>query len=275
MANTPVRRKRGIIFELGKDVPTPSKKTKIDMSKLAVGRIDPVPMPPVLRSKFKVNPGSWVATDIGTHRFVHSCDWHDGEFGHQRKVGADCLQSTRVVQVGVAFGSGLLAEPQVKSMIVMPDGFVIDPEAEEKHGIKHNYACEHGLPIGEVLVQVFSIVKAICGNEGRVCSHHLEFDAGILAAEMKRLELNDMAEEWACFVRNGLCTMDQDIGQWIRKHIGMNHMHRNVPLGLAEAMEIILPDHADELLRHHHDAGIDAHMHWLLARELNVRAHTG
>ncbi len=94
----------------------------------------------------------------------------------------------------------------------------------------------------------------------------------ILAEEMKRLELADMAEAWRDVVRRGVCTMDPHIGHWMRKQMGVADANPwIIPIRLTDAFRALLPEHRS-LLDGHHDAGNDCQMHWLLAREVEARA---
>jgi hypothetical protein len=52
-------------------------------------------------------------------------------------------------------------------------------------------------------------------------AHHLEFDAGVLAKEMLHAGFGDRRTEWLAIARAGLCTMDPDIGAWVRECTGL------------------------------------------------------
>ena len=97
------------------------------------------------------------------------------------------------------------------------------------------------------------------------------FDSGVLAYAMERLELHDLAAKWSDIVRNGICTMNQHVGHWVRKQIGIGDKPMKIPLRLVDGIEALLPQHG-RLLADHHDAGADSRMHFLLAVELITRA---
>ena len=88
---------------------------------------------------------------------------------------------------------------------------------------------------------------------------------------MRRTGLDHVATEWSRFVRKGLCTMNPDIGQWIRQQTGQADSPRNIPMRLADAVQALVVD-ARGLLAKQHDAGCDARAHWALACELWKRA---
>ncbi len=88
---------------------------------------------------------------------------------------------------------------------------------------------------------------------------------------MSALGFDDMSAEWGAIVRKGICTMDPDIAHWVRQQVGWTDVARFVPIRLVDAVKALLPEHA-HLVEDHHDAAIDCHMHWLLARDLSSRA---
>ena len=72
-------------------------------------------------------------------------------------------------------------------------------------------------------------------------------------------------------VSYGVCTMDPEIGHWVRQQAGIGDKERKTPMRLRDMVSLLLPD-SKELLKAHHSAGGDARMHWLLCRELWSRA---
>ena len=80
--------------------------------------------------------------------------------------------------------------------------------------------------------------------------------------------------QFAAAARKGLCTMDPQIGRWLREAWGEDS-------GSAEAMNAfklkdlvqkLLPE-CTELLKKHHSAGADAHLHRKLAYALYGLGH--
>ena len=115
---------------------------------------------------------------------------------------------------------------------------------------------------------MFTDIELEYKRGGRICSHHLEFDAGILTAEMLRLGFVDMAGKWKDMVRKGVCTMDPDVTHWVRKCSGDDMKSKYSPMGLDKAIEVLVPAKY-YLLNGHHDASVDCQLHWVLAQELS------
>ena len=195
--------------------------------------------------------------------------WRTDEFGILTKATEEAVSNLRIVQLGwVRSGDGA---PVIKTQLIKPAGFVIEPGATDKHHISHEKASEHGLPIQDVLREFLDDVTDAAGEGHRLCAHHLGFDAGIILKEMGRAGLHDRAAEWVELVGRGLCTMHPSISQWVREQIGVWDVPRKIPMRLKDAVAHLLPNHAELLALHHH-AGNDAHMHVLLAQELHRRA---
>ena len=253
-------------------VPPQPKKMKVDMTKIRVGSIETLPAPEVVRKKFASTHSHLISIDVETHSLIHgNIDFHDGDFGFQRKVHPSNFGVLRAVQIAWAIGDISSSEPDIKSRYVKPIGFSIENEATAIHKISHKHAMIHGLPLASVLREMFADIKDACQKGGRICAHQLEFDAGVLAAEMGALGFDDMRVEWSSMVKNGICTMDPDIAKWVRAQIGWNDVAKFVPLKLTDAMTELLPEYA-HLVKCHHDAANDCYMHWLLARDLRARA---
>ena len=102
----------------------------------------------------------------------------------------------------------------------------------------------------------------------------LEFDAGIITAELERCGLCDLKMFWEDYLREGICTMDPDIGSWVREQNGITDYHGQPivgPLGLRSAISLLVPD-SNTLSHGHHAADVDAKMAWLVCRELVTRS---
>ena len=216
-----------------------------------------------------------VGIDVETHALVPQQKdqaWRAGAFGLQTKVDPSSIEPLRLVQIGWAVGEMSSEKPETKSRIVRPDGFVIEPSASAKHRLHHEFALTEGKPLRDVLQEMLQDVLGAARRGARVCAHHLEFDATVIANEMRRAGFEEELAEWRSFVREGLCTMNPHIGSWIRAHhAGTNDVPHFIPIRLSDAVSVILPE-SGRLLRQHHDAGNDALMHWLLFRELELRA---
>ena len=216
-----------------------------------------------------------VGIDVETHALVPPQPkgaWRAGNFGLQTKLDLDTIGPLRLIQLGWAFGDLPANSPQSKARIVKPDGFQVHPDASAKHRITHELAVDEGRPLRDVLQEMLRDVLGAARRGGRVCAHHLEFDATVITNEMRRLGgFEEELVEWDAFVRFGLCTMNPHIGQWIRMQAGVNDRPQAIPIRLADAVTTVVSDGA-RLLGEHHDAGNDALMHWHLFRELALRA---
>ena len=100
-----------------------------------------------------------------------------------------------------------------------------------------------------------------------MCSHNLEFDAGILVEEMNRYGLADLAKLLTEAVEGGFCSMDPNVGHWVRRQAGLMDHERKTPMRLKDMVHLLLPE-AQDLLERHHSAGNDSRMHWLLGQKI-------
>ena len=271
-AEEPLPKKRkGFVF---KPIPKPERRVVTPLvSELTYGPAPPLPAPPEVKGMFR-SEELVVGIDVETHALVpaqKSQAWRAGRFGLQTKVDADTLAPLRLVQIGWAIGEISGGQPEPRSRIIKPDGFEIETSASAKHRIDHNLALAEGVPLRDALKEMLQEVLGAARRGGRVCAHHLEFDATVIANEMERAGLGSELAEWERVVRAGLCTMDPHIGHWVRTQAGSNDVPHFIPIRLADAVASMVPD-GERLLVHHHDAGGDARMHWLLFRELDRRA---
>ena len=178
-----------------------------------------------------------------------------------------------VVQVGWTIGKRGCDAPQTETRFIKLCSFILEQSATDKHRITHEHAVEHGVCLLDALKDLLSDATKLHADGGCLCSHHLGFDAGLLENEMQHLELHDMAATWAHIVRDGMCTMDPDVGHWVRKMIGIGDKPRNIPMRLMDLVKTLVPERSG-LLVDHHDAGTDSYMHWLVASELLARARS-
>ena len=83
--------------------------------------------------------------------------------------------------------------------------------------------------------------------------------------EMARCGMTDYAPRFKAIAQSGLCTMDPEIGRWLRKAWGEDSGPGESmnTLSLKELVKKLLPESCD-LLKDHHTAGVDA----TLARRL-------
>ena len=148
-----------------------------------------------------------------------------------------------------------------------PDGFEISEAATKKHGISHSFAASQGDPLVNCLRELVDDVSSLKQQGGRVCSHNLEFDAGILVQEMHRCGLADLATLWAEAMEGCFCSMQPNVSHWVRRQAGLMDHERKTPMRLRDMVHLLLPE-AQDLLERHHSAGNDSHMHWLLSQKI-------
>ena len=116
-----------------------------------------------------------------------------------------------------------------------------------------------------MLSEFMEDVVAACERGGRIVSHQLEFDAGIIMYELERCGLHVLMHRWSTIAREGMCTMDPDLGRWLRicfgQDCGTERTKNTFPLS---ALVEKLVDGGKDLLKKQHNAGADADMHRLL-----------
>ena len=219
-----------------------------------------------------------LAFDIETHDIIreNTTSWVIGQYGFSARVGPKTIESLRVVQIGWAVGFSSDSQPAAFSRVTKPNGFTITPDAISKHQIRQKFAEESGESLSSALKTFLLSVKEWRGKGAKLVAHQLEFDAGIISAELDRCGLGDLKEDWEEAVRNGICTMDPDIAAWLREancirdHRDNKPISYNIPLGLKDATRLLVPD-CQDLRQKHHAADKDATMAWLVCRELVAR----
>ena len=92
------------------------------------------------------------------------------------KWDVDFMQYPHVVQMAWIHGC------KVESHIIRPDGWEIPDETVEIHGIKNEYAMEHGEPFAAVV----DMFIQDCHDAGLICGHNIHFDTGIVKANILR-----------------------------------------------------------------------------------------
>ncbi len=237
---------------------------------LVVGqRVSPVPPPPEVKQKLG-HSKLIVGVDIETH------DWEQrtgnkastGTFGFYSLCHPDDFQA-RVVQIGWAVGM-YGQKPQVKERILKPEGFSIAAKAAKYHGICQERAMAEGRSLQEVLDEFMRDVVDVQQRGGRLVVHHLEFDCGIILRELQRVG-SKYQQEWRDIAKRGLCTMDPNIGRWVRQCLNEDYgseTSKNT-MKLSELVSKLMPS---ETFGPQHTAGADAHRHWRLYFEFLMLA---
>ena len=212
----------------------------------------------------RIGPGTFVVgVDIETH------DWETnggskggfGQFGHYARCNSND-HAARIVQLGWA-ARRADGPPETKERLVKPHGYWISEKAAKFHGVTHDRACAHGMPLRDVLLEFMEDMHVLTEEGARMVVHHLEFDCGIISKELGRAGLDHLQEEWANVARRGLCTMDPSIGQWVRtcKGLELAPYHTGNTMKLDDMLRCLAPD-VRPVARH--SAGQDAHLHVLL-----------
>ncbi len=110
----------------------------------------------------------------------------------------------RLVQVAWAVYDAKGHAEQTRCRIVRPDGFRIPAEATAIHGISHTRARRVGRDLAEVLIE---FEGAAASGDIVLVAHNLDYDRGVIAAELVRLD-----RPLDCIERPGICTMKTTTG---------------------------------------------------------------
>ena len=231
----------------------------------------PFQAPPDIVNQFK-GTQTVFAFDIETHDIIreNASAWLCGHHGFPARVSQPTMESLRVIQIGWAVGDIRSAAPTTNSIYVTPDNFKVTAEGTAKHGVTQAFVEEHGLPLTDALNIFLASAREAFTRGARLVAHQIEFDAGVIAAELQRCGLHEELEFWDRAVRGGICTMDPSLCNWIRDVSGdVDAKGRSCtgPLGLKDCVRFMVPDSA-ELRRQHHIADKDAEMAWLLCKSI-------
>ena len=173
----------------------------------------------------------------------------------------------RVVQLGWCFGPPGF-KCTMKERFVRPIGFEISEKAVRDHGITQDTAARDGVQLTDVLSEFCAdLFQAAREHDARLVCHHLEFDAGILWNEMARSNMKEESRQFGLLVEKGLCTMNPEIGKWLRQAWGEDAGNSDTggrgdanPLKLKVLAHKLLKESKEELAKHH-TAGADSVLH--------------
>ena len=157
----------------------------------------------------------------------------------------------------------------VKEHLILPQSFSVSAAATKEHGITTDSAMADGIPLPEALLHMFNDSCRVVQLGGRLCSHHLDCVASLIAEEMKRCGLSEETKVWEQIVPQGFCTMSRDLAQWARKHAGEDIAPKSV-MKLHELAYKLLRD-APSPLTQQRSAGFRAHMHWRVLQDVVLR----
>ena len=275
------KRPRGFSMD---HAPQPQKKTtkapKTCNIVLASLNVVPAPLAPSkwVQDLLLPEPTSLLAIDIETHAMIPKQSigswWQEGRLGIDSTVCDKDISALRAVQIGWTKGAIGSHDLVTKVRVIRPEGFTIDEAVSSVHKITQATAVANGLPLNVVLKELVSDAEIVYRAGGRICSHHLALDAGIIAYELERVCSEDVANIWVVIARQGICTMHERIGHWVRAQLGMHDKPMKIPLRLKDGITGLLPQH-NHLLNNNHNAGVDSHLHWLFANDLIARAKSG
>lgn len=230
----------------------------------------------------KVRGGRLGTPDIVLGFDIEVHDWIEGitrkgsigPFGWYRLRDEISFEYSRIIQLGWTIGHRREETcVQIKNRFVKPSGFQILAKAVAVHSITQEKIESEGIDLAIVLCEFLNDVRDACWRNGRVVAHHLEFDAGCIDREFQRCGLNDLREEWQRVAKNGYCTMNPELGRWIRTTSG-----REVGAGTAKHCEglqatvrAVLPAEI-HFLGDHHNARCDASLTKAIYTELLKRS---
>ena len=86
--------------------------------------------------------------------------------------------------------------------------------------------------------------------------------AGIIMRELGRCGLDHVKDQWRTIVQRGFCSMDPEIGRWLRKYSGQDcgpESAKNTR-SLKDLVKDVLPASVG-LLERQHCAGVDSLLH--------------
>jgi hypothetical protein len=181
-----------------------------------------------------------------------------------------------VVQLGWAICEGPAGEiAALEERTIAPDGWEVSQKAALYHGVTQEQAQARGSALAVVLAEFLAVARAVCSRGGRLVAHHLEFDACIIATEMRRAGMAaEAVQEWDALVRSrGFCTMCPELGRWLCQRFGRDAGGSTVmnTLQLREVVRWLIPP-AERSEPRFHTALFDARMHGVVFRELLNRA---
>ena len=219
----------------------------------------------------KIGSGSEVLMGID----LETADWPDlppggnkgniGQFGFYTLCAPDDLNQ-RCVQLGWVMRLGEKLDVK-KEYLIQPSDYIIAEKATSFHKITHAAAAASGRPLRDVLVEFIDDVRELLRRSGRIACHHLEFNCGILAKELTRCDLMEqyaVLKQAAC---SGLCTMDPEVGRYVLQRVQQEGGPESAKstMSLRKLVSHVCPQFG-YLLRDHHSAGVDAELHYKVAR---------
>jgi len=119
------------------------------------------------------------------------------------------LTYARVVQLGfvVSDAEGNVLQRFERCISDAPD---CSAKATKYHGLTNEQLAREGIPIAEAMKQFGAELRKLDAEGGKLIAHDLDFDAGILVAELERLgdERTKNKELLRRLAKDGVCTLE-------------------------------------------------------------------
>ena len=126
------------------------------------------------------------------------------------------LKYSRVVQLGVVVSDaeGNVLQRFERCISDAPD---CSAKATKYHGLTNEQLAREGIPIAEAMRQFGAELRNLDAVGGKLIAHNLEFDAGILRAELERLgdEFAETTEVFCRLAKDGVCTLERAQKQFV------------------------------------------------------------
>ena len=169
----------------------------------------------------------------------YECRWTTGKFGHEWRRGGEDLSYFRIVCLELAYGEITQEYPNTyQQRWIQPDGFEVTPQAAAYFNISQEQAASKGKPLREVLAEFLHAVATIGSKGGRICAHHLEFDAVIVDMELQRAGFGEKCGMWANLVEEGFCSMNRHAAHWVCNQKGYPGAR---PVGTTDLKDRLVP----------------------------------
>ena len=119
------------------------------------------------------------------------------------------LKYSRVVQLGVVVSDaeGNVLRRFERCISDAPD---CSAKATKYHGLTNEQLAREGIPIAEAMRQFGAELRKLDAEGGKLIAHNLDFDAGILVAELECLgdEFAETTELLRRLAKDGVCTLE-------------------------------------------------------------------
>ena len=185
-------------------------------------------------NKFDWSCKLWACVSITTHQKPTATmvrNWHVGKaFGHRCLLdNAAVKEELRLITISWAIGTFVFDTgratgwPRSVVRYVRPAGFEVSEDVHVDHNKRaaspqetlHALMSKNQRHLDTVLREMINDFRRVIRGKGRLSMHSLEYEARIISAELGRMGLLHEQQFWKDICRNGLCTMDPYLNQWI------------------------------------------------------------